>query len=91
MTAEDGVVELDPEELVDAPPLLLRSRDSLADVVKDENRCCINGRLGEVLILGEQLTVIVVLFDDAMFRVVTGTALPAFDIVGECIPRRGGI
>ena len=73
---------------MDAPPLLLRSRDSLADVVKDENRCCINGRLGEVLILEEQLTVIVVLLDDAMFRVVAGTALPTFGIVGERIPTR---
>lgn len=90
MATEDGVVEFDPEELVDVPPPLLRSSDSLVEVAKDEKKCCIKGRLGEVLTLGEDVTVIVVVLGDVIFTVVMGTVLPTLGVVGECIPARSG-
>lgn len=52
VTAEDGVVVLEPEEAF-KPPYILRSTESLEEATRLEKNCCIRGGLGEVLKLTE--------------------------------------
>jgi len=65
VAVEDGVVELDPEEvLLDVhPPLLPRSKESLVEAASDEKNCCIKGGFGDVLTLNVEDDVTVSVLD----------------------------